>query len=208
MKKMFILVLIVLLCLVSTISCKSNKIEQESKNNEYNSATNLIKKKFNQEDYIEGLLPHDYLYSRNHMWGIDDIKYWIGVECLRDNNGFSYSVHKFINKEKKEGYCFISYDNEALYDCWFVSKIPDKSKFLKLRTYANSFDDVKQLDSTAFVYENMAFVNSIHRFKDGSMVRIIYVKKGDKYIISSMEWMEDPSHIVENLLPIDLELIE
>lgn len=205
MKKNILLTIII--CLLSFIGCHNNKNEICSSNDEkYISANNLIKKVFNQEEYIYSFLPKNYLLTRSNTPNINDIEYLIGLECLRNNNGFTYSVHKFINKEKQTGYCFISYNNKLINDCWFVSKIPDKKQFTKLKLNINSFEDIKKFDSSAFLYD---FDNpcSIHRFKDGSIITIYYEKTNNEYIVKNFDWTDDPAHIVENLLPVDLKLV-
>lgn len=205
MKK--IIIFSVLICLCGMVGYQIFKTNQRRIDKQYDSASILINKVFEQKEYADSFLPKNYLLMHSYLPSIDSIKESIGLECLRDNNGFSYSVHKFINEEKKTVYCFISYNNEVVKDFWFVSKIPSKLRFKMLMKNINDLDDVKNIDSATFLYD-FETPCSFHRFKDGSMVKINYNKDGNKYIISSFEWMEDPSHIVENLLPIDLELIE
>ncbi|MDE6149769.1 MAG: hypothetical protein K2F81_06715 [Ruminococcus sp.] len=205
MKKTILAIL--LFSILTFLGCRNDKTDKNIVDSDLEMANKIVNKTFNQEEYIYTLLPQTMLQIKSHIPSIDDIKNLIGLECLRHNDKLTYSIHKFKNQDAQEGYCFISYDEEQVVDCWFVVKVPDKKQFLNLKVNINSFNDIKKLDSAATLYE-FDTPCSIHRFKDGSMITIYYEKTDNEYIIKNFDWTDDPAHIVENILPIDLELIE
>lgn len=204
MKKTILAIL--LFSILTFIGCRNDKIDETIVDSDLEMANKIVNKTFSQEEYIYTFLPQTMLQIKSHIPSIDDIKYLIGLECLRHNDNTTYSIHRFKNQDSQEGYCFISYDEEQVVDCWFVVKIPDKKQFSNLKVNVNSFNDIKKLDSAAALYE-FDTPCSIHRFIDGSMVEIDYKKVDKKYIISNISWSEDPSQIVKKLLKVDLNLI-
>lgn len=172
----------------------------------YVQANNLVTKNVNVSEFGALNLPYRLQGSRSMAFNMDFVKDMVGLECLRTNDKVSYSVHKVSFANDIEGYAFISYNSEAVIDTWFVVKIPSKSEFENIKVNKTTLEQIKQLDPATIVYDSDEPV-SYHRFSDGTMMEIYYKNNGDKLVVKEYGISEDPANIVENLLPIDLELV-
>lgn len=195
-------------------ACNSNKYKgSDSMPSQYQSMINNTKrfcnistKSFSINDFGRLNLPYKLQGSYSLSLTIDNVKETIGLDCLRDNKGFVYSVHRFTNNDNQPGYCFISYDSVRVIDSWFVVKIPDKSKFKVIKSNKTTLSDIKLLDPATILFDGDE-PQSYHRFSDGTAIEIRYTKNGDTYTVKDYGFVEDPITIVKYLLPVDMQLI-
>lgn len=202
MKKIVSIILIIL-CILTVSACNYEYIKKDK----YIMADEAITKIIEISDFEERLkLPYNLQGSFSLSLTKNDVEKTIGIECLRDNEKCEYSTHKVRFDNGDICYCFISYQSERVVDTWFVSTIPNKKQFMSIKQDETTFDEIRSLDPAAIIFYADEPV-SYHRFKDGTMMEIVYNKVGDKFIVKEYGIEDDPVNIVKNLITSDLELI-
>ena len=140
----------------------------------------------------------------------------IGIECLRNNNGFVYTVHKFNIGGLGQGYCFRAFGKDMCYsyssegfimvDGYFVNKLPqDKAPFERIIIGETTLDDIKSFYPEIIICGGLT---SQIRFLDGTIMCIGFEERdGMLYVCSLRHHNEDEHGLIKNMLPIDLALI-
>lgn len=211
MKKILAFISIAIL-VISFVGC-----EMEKKTTSSNSTisptdnnipfTELITKENKLSDFGRLNLPYDLQGSYSLRLSIEDVKTTLGLECYRTNGEYAYSVHKVLFDDNTTNYCFISYTSDAVVDTWFVSKIPSKESFNKIKKDKTTFEQIKQMDNATIIFDADKPV-SYHRFLDGTMMIIQYADLNGTKVVEDYTITQDPVDIVNHLLIEDLNLIK
>lgn len=202
---------ILLFCVLLTIlfsGCSSNKWNSIIDKNQISSQINEnITKCINVQDFGCLDLPYHIQGTYSYALTMTYVEDTIGIECLRVNGQKTYSIHKVLFENGKEGYCFISYDSTRVIDSWFVVKLPSKLEFLTtIKRNFTSFEQVKQLDPATILFDTDE-PTSYHRFYDGSTMEITYKNVNGILIVKDRYISKDPVDIVKTILPEDMSLI-
>lgn len=199
-KKIVALISVVLI--VSLVGCEVEKTIS-SNNIPF---TELITKENKISDFGRLKLPYDLQGAYSLRLSIDDVKATLGLECYRTNGEYVYSVHKVLFEDGTTNYCFISYSSDIVIDTWFVSEIPSKDNFDKIKKGKTTFQQIKKLDKAAIIYDTDE-PTSYHRFSDGTMMIIQYSEEDGINVVEDYTLTSDPVDIVNRLLTIDFDLI-
>lgn len=169
--------------------------------------TELVTKENKLSDFGRLELPYDLQGTFSLCLEKDYVKNTLGIECLRKNGEYEYSVHKVLFDDGTINYCFISYQSGFVVDSWFVSKIPSKSSFRKIAKDKTTLEQVKQIDKATMFFGDES-PSSYHRFSDGTMMIIEYSGIDESSVVTDYYVEQDPVNIVNHLLPADLKLIK
>ena len=185
----------------------NNEILSRADNNEKSDATVQC----SYEEFKQYNIPKDVYNRITTSVYISDIEKEIGIPLLRKTGEVYYSVHS-VKTEKAEmlnGFIMYNADGKVI-DGWCTDTLKTKDDFSKL-SEGSKMSDVNKIDPYCCFLENVSenTATSYHKTSEGKIYVIDY-KRNDansNYIISVIQYKDDPCNFINNLLNQDLQLI-
>lgn len=147
-------------------------------------------------------IPYRIRQELSVIWDMEELKSEGTAQIVRLNKDKYYSITRVENGQ----YLFLLYTKNnkqyVVVDGFLASKLADKAFFENIAKGMKQ-DDIVKNDPSPYVDKD----RSIHRFKDNSILEIIYTLENGEYIVSEFQFLENQLSVLDYLLTEDLETI-
>lgn len=194
-RKKFFLFSFMTLFILTAFVVDIGKVNAEEFNSIKSNSSSIIKRvdnKSSKEKLITKYMSQNDITYKNFIdISANEIDQRYGIECLRNTNGWYYSVHK----SDKEGYMYLFYtlnsdDEMKVVYSKYINSFLSKEDFKNIIIGKSTYDDVEKIDSKPDLWNLDSGIRSYHGLRDSSVLKIMYESSSHSLITASLEYKE------------------
>lgn len=197
--------------LTPTVSTETSTINTEILKRVDNTQKLDISVQCSYDNFKKYNIPKDVYNRITNSIYISEVEKEIGIPLLRKTGEVYYSIHCIKTSKSEMLYGFIMYNEEGrVIDGWCADTLHEKMDFSKL-SVGSKMNEVTKIDPYCCFMENVSenTASSYHKLSKGKEYIINYKRNNESssYIITDVQYKNDPCNFTNNLLNQDLKLI-